>query len=129
MRYLLDTNCFLFTIHEPEKIPTKIQSLLVNPENEIYVSVASLWEISIKVKKKKLELYKPLQKIIAQDIHNNDINVLNITANDIQTFYSLRNKHNDPFDLIIISQAIQNKLSLITSDKIIKQYKQIKTLW
>lgn len=86
-----------------------------------FISIASLWEISIKISLGKLELKTPFSNISDQ-IFKNGFQILPITFEDTLTLTKLPFHHRDPFDRIIISQGISNKLSIISKDKNFNEY-------
>ena len=103
-----------------EKQPNDITKI-ENIDNNILISIASLWEISIKIKLNKLDMSIPLielQKILKQK----NMEILPIIFEDILINSKLENHHNDPFDRIIISQSINYKYPLITYDSEFKKY-------
>lgn len=123
MKYLLDTHIFLWTLFEPEKLRTETAKIIKNPENSIYVSTVTFWEISLKYALGKLELegVTPEELPVFSDKMN--FSVLDLSTEDAATFYKLpRQTHKDPFDRIIIWQAINNKLTLISKEKSIPEY-------
>ena len=127
MKYLLDTNALIGLLFRPDFLSDSAISVLLTSEN-LSVSIASLWEIGIKKSIGKLEL-----DATAEDISNMctemDVRLLNLSPKHIDVMCNLEKIHKDPFDRIIISQAIEEEMILITSDTIIPQYKGLKTLW
>jgi len=127
MNYLIDTHYILWSLFEPEKIPSNIIKIFENEEDEKYVSGISLWEISLKYSIGKLELYGTNPEGIYDSILEAGFKVLNLKNIDAVTFFRLPllEDHNDPFDRLLIWQAIQNNLIFITKDKKIEQYRKI----
>jgi PIN domain nuclease of toxin-antitoxin system len=76
MRVLLDTSAFLWFVEGNEKLSAHARNIIVDPENQLILSLASLWEIAIKISLKKLELLRPYEQLIPQQLDENDINVL-----------------------------------------------------
>lgn len=120
MRYLLDTQMVIWSTHDVDVLPKKAKDIIADPKNELYVSYASLWEITIKQSLKKLTLkgsfYDDMQK-------QNDAQLLPISTHHLQTLLTLPHHHKDPFDRLLIAQAIAEKLTLLTSDKQLRAYK------
>lgn len=98
-----------------------------NIDNICYISIASIWEMAIKLSLGKLELNLPFEKI-AYILSDNQIGVLPITLNHINKLLNLNFHHRDPFDRIIISQALSEKLTILSKDEEFKKYK-VKIEW
>lgn len=125
MRYLLDTHFVLWLLYDAKKVSSKIKMILENPKNEIYVSKISLWEISLKYGLGKLNLYNSKPDEIEKILLLNSYNILDFKSSDILSFYKLpQNFHKDPFDKMIVWQAIKNNLVLITQDEKLEIYKK-----
>lgn len=123
MTYLLDTHYLLWSITDPKKISKPIQDIITNPKNKIVVSTICFWEVSLKNSIGKLEIigFKPenLPEICAQ--LGFDIECL--SAHDSSTYHMLTaTHHKDPFDRMLIWQAIQSNYTLISSDNNVKKY-------
>lgn len=118
MRYLLDTHIFIWWMEKNSRLSKDIFSLLNNSQNQIFLSVASVWELVIKKAKKKLKIPKDVEGgIKASGFTPLNIEMLHILGIDKLPMY-----HNDPFDRIIISQAKVEHLTLITADEKILKY-------
>ena len=118
MRYLLDTHIFIWWIEKNKRLSKDIFNLLNNPQNQIFLSVASVWELIIKKAKKKLKTPKDVQG----GIKASGFIPINIEMLHVLDLEKLPMHHNDPFDRIIISQAKIEHLTLITADKKIWKY-------
>ena len=132
MTYLLDTHTLLWTLFEDEKLSEKAREAISNAENQIYVSVLSYWEISLKYALGKLELEGITPDELPEKAKEIDIEMMELSEEDAITFYKLpRLKHKDPFDRLIIWQAIRRDLPLISKDKIMEDYQKfgLVTLW
>jgi PIN domain nuclease of toxin-antitoxin system len=123
MSYLLDTHTLLWWLDENSILSTEAKTIISSPQNIIFVSAVSAWEISIKKAIGKLEAPDDLEEAIA---YNNFI-PLEITIKDGTQAGKLPNYHNDPFDRMLIAQAMNNNLTIITRDSKIPQY-QVKTI-
>jgi len=128
-KYLLDTHYLIWIMKNPENINKKILDILKNNENEIYVSLASLWEIAIKQKIGKIEFFDNLENF-KKDVESINIIWLPILDNHIYTTLDLTlyTEHKDPFDRLIIAQAKFENLILITNDDKFLLYKEIEVL-
>lgn len=121
MNLLLDTHIFLWFITGDKQIPQDIIELIGDIKNKRWISIASIWEIVIKLSLKKLEIIGGFQTI-EDFLDNNDVEILPINFNHTKTLLSLPLLHSDPFDRIIISQSISEKLNLISKDKKFIEY-------
>ncbi len=126
MNYLIDTHFVLWSLFKPEKLPVGILKIFKNEEDEKYVSSISLWEISLKYSLGKLELYGTNPEGIYNTIQDAGFKILNLESIDAATFFRLPSveDHKDPFDRLLIWQAIQNNLVFLTKDKKIEQYRK-----
>ncbi len=132
MTYLLDTHTLLWTLFEDEKLSEKAREAISNADNEIYVSVISYWEISLKYAIGKLELEGITPDELPEKAKEIAIETMDLSENDAITFYKLpRLKHKDPFDRLIIWQPICRDIPLISKDKNMADYQQfgLETLW
>lgn len=133
MRYLLDTHVILWLAFEEEKLSKKVKKILTRSDVEIYLSGVSFWEISLKFKTGKLDLksHNPetLQAGFDQFFEHKK---LNLNFEDALTFYKLEPQfHKDPFDRMLIWQALRHDLILISIDEKMKPYKSLglKLIW
>ena len=126
MKYLLDTCSFLWSLNEYEKLSPTVTNI-IESENELYLSIISLWEITIKQTIKKINLqYTPSElRLLAETM---DIQIVMFDHKDLDILYNLPYYHKDPFDRMIISQAISNDMLLITKDSQIPKY-LVKFIW
>lgn len=132
MKYILDTHTLLWVLFEDEKLSEKAKVSIKNPENEILVSIVSYWEISLKYALDKLELQGIVPEEMPKKAKEINIETLEISTVEASSFYQLpRRKHKDPFDRLIIWQAINRKIPLISKDKPIKEYQKfgLEILW
>jgi len=132
MNCLLDTHVFLWSLFNPELLTSRSEKLIRNPENTIYVSAVSLWEISLKYALGKLELTNVLPEDLPVAAHQMGLDLLPLDGQDAATFYRLPHfGHKDPFDRLIIWQAIQHKMTLIAKDAKFVDYKKVglKSVW
>ncbi|WP_372950557.1 type II toxin-antitoxin system VapC family toxin [Mariniphaga sp.] len=127
MDLFLDTHVFLWYIDGNEQLPEKIVKIINNKSNRCFVSIASIWEIVIKLSIDKLEI-KGGFKTIENFLDNNDFEILPIDLGDTKTLLKLDFFHRDPFDRMIIAQAIASDLKIISKDKQFKDY-NMEILW
>ena len=118
MKFLLDTHSLLWAVFEPDKLSAEAQEIIVDQNNIICVSLISLWEISIKQNIGRLEIPKEFFEVVA----TGGFEMLSLTIPQIKQYRTLPLHHRDPFDRMLIVQAIQQKLILITRDSEISKY-------
>ena len=116
MRYLIDTHILIWYLEGSDKLPQKLREELDNDQNTILISVASLWELAIKISAKKIELSKSLQEVQAYIVERAFV-FLNIFFEHLYTLLGLPHYHKDPFDRLIIAQAITENISVISVDQ------------
>ena len=121
MRILIDTQAFLWFVENDKQIPVKMKKYLENPENSIIVSIASLWEMTIKMSLGKLFLSCDIKEM-TEKIYNNGFEILPILPEHIIKLSTLIYLHRDPFDRIIIAQGLTENMPIVSSDKIFDNY-------
>ena len=129
MNYLLDTQVVIWFINGDERVPMSVRNEVSSPNNTISITIVSLWEMAIKRSINKLALSTSLQNI-QSGIASKYISMLPITVNHLEAVETLayQGKHRDPFDRLIISQAMVENLTLISSDPHFKNY-PVKLFW
>ncbi len=127
MNILLDTHTFIWYIEGNAKLTQKARDAIEIAGDKIYLSIISLWEIAIKTGKKQLTLQNEFDDLL--DVLNSlEIEILTITFADTQIYKNLPLHHGDPFDRMIISQAINNNLAIVGCDQSFNDY-PIQILW
>jgi PIN domain nuclease of toxin-antitoxin system len=127
MDLLLDTHALIWFINGDNQLPNKAVKIIKDLNSKCFVSIASIWEIAIKISLGKLDLnggFDEISKIMKQY----EIELLPITFEHIQTLLKLEFYHRDPFDRIIISQSLVEKLFIVTKDKNFPNY-NVKIAW
>lgn len=127
INYLLDTHTLIWFLEGDNQLSRKAKNYIETNEKNNFISIASLWEISIKLSIGKLELKKPFSDI-SKEIFNNGFQILPIVFEDTLHVSELPFHHRDPFDRIIISQCLTNKLLLISKDPAFLDY-PIEVIW
>ena len=124
MKYILDTHYILWSLFEPSRIDKGILTILKDVNATKLVSGISFWEISLKFSLGKLELFGINPDEIYERIIESGLEVISVENRLFASYYKLpkRDKHRDPFDRILIWQAIQNDLTLITKDSKMEEY-------
>jgi PIN domain nuclease of toxin-antitoxin system len=116
MRYLLDTHAFIWLDSIPVNLSAKVISICKDPANLLFISVASIWEMQIKINAGKLTLPKPLTDIIQWQRENNSIQILPVNLPHIFALDKLPVHHRDPFDRMLITQAQLENLTILSRD-------------
>jgi len=127
LKYILDTHTFIWWNDDPQLLSEKVVALCEDPSNKLFVSLASVWEMQIKLQLKKLKLSASLESIIEQQQANN-IELLTLTTQHILNLSTLPMHHKDPFDRLIISQANMDNAILLSADKKLELY-DVKVDW
>ncbi len=127
MNNLIDTHALIWFLNGDNELSDKAKKAIEDEDAINFISIASLWEIAIKISLGKLELKTPFSKI-SEQIDNNGFQILPITFEDTLILSTLPFHHRDPFDRIIISQSFNNKLAIISKDKYFNDY-QVTLTW
>lgn len=128
MRLLLDTCTFLWLISDDDSLSQSARELFQNPQNEVFLSVVSVWEITVKYQLGKLPLPQHPRHYIPQQRTRHYIESLSLHEEAIQHLANLPEIHRDPFDRMLICQAVEEGLVLLTPDPLIQQY-PVKVIW
>jgi PIN domain nuclease of toxin-antitoxin system len=128
LKLLLDTHTFLWAIGEPHRLSEVAQAQFLNNQNELFLSAASYWEICIKQAVGKLSLAPKWEELFEREITANGIQWLNIEKEHCLGILTLPPIHGDPFDRLLIAQALDEGLTILTRDSNIAQY-QVGILW
>ena len=123
--YIIDTHILLWLLSEPEKLTATVKKIL--QEDELYISMASLWEIAIKQSNGKLDIPFSPEELYAICLERN-IQIKQILPSHLNQLKKLPKIHNDPFDRLIICQSIAENIPIITHDSKIPLY-SVKTIW
>ena len=133
MKYLLDTHVFIWSFMDSYKIPKKILHLLEDESNTIFISPISFWEIALKYQNKKLILGKINVLQVPHIAEQLNFSILNPEPYDYISIGQIppKENHHDPFDRMLIQQAIRNNLVLISKDEKFPQYEEngLQLLW
>lgn len=128
MKLLLDTHAFLWAVWEPDRLGELAKAQFLDSENELLFSAASYWEICIKHTVGKLELAPCWEEMFDQEMAANGIQWLSIKKEHCQGALTLPQIHGDPFDRLLVAQAIAEGLTILTRDVNIAEY-AVDTLW
>jgi PIN domain nuclease of toxin-antitoxin system len=122
MKYLLDTHTFLWFINADEALSATAQSLIEDPNHDILLSIASIWEMAIKVSLGKLTMQEPFTEFVLKEMQENNIILLNVSPEHAGLVATLPFHHRDPFDRLIIAQALSEEILIIGMDAIFDAY-------
>lgn len=131
MKYLIDTHVFIWFMEGNPSFSPIAKSIILNKNNEIFISIASLWEISIKNSIGKLLISKKFNEL-SNVLYNNLIEILPITFSHTVENNQLPFHHRDPFDRIIVAQAIIENVNFISADAVFDNYlkgKSVSRIW
>jgi PIN domain nuclease of toxin-antitoxin system len=128
MKIILDTHTFLWFVAGNPKLSAHARELIEMPDNQRLFSVASAWEIAIKLSLGKLTLTGQFKDLIPNQLYTNDITLLPIVTSHLSTVIELPFHHRDPFDRLIIAQAATENIPVITADRAFASY-EIEQLW
>ena len=129
MSFLLDTSTFLWFVNEAGSIREETRRIIEDPDNAIHVSLVSFWEIAIKANLGRgLNLPHPFSVFIDMALDNYDFKILEITVLHIKRVNTLPHFHRDPFDRLLIAQALTESLPLISNDAAFDSYR-VQRLW
>ena len=126
MKQLLDTHTFIWFVMGNPKISTEVRTQIENNEN--LLSIASVWEMAIKYSSGKLSFDLPFEVFIEQQISNNGIDLLEIRTAHIKVVATLPLHHRDPFDRLLIAQAMVEQIPILSADSAFDAY-SIQRLW
>jgi PIN domain nuclease of toxin-antitoxin system len=116
MKLLLDTHIFIWWADKPENLSPVALSALEDQTNGLVLSVASVWEIQVKIQLGKLKLSQPLKELIDSQQEINDLQVLPVALPHVLALDTLPFHHKDPFDRLLIAQSIVEDATLVTAD-------------
>ena len=122
MRYLLDTCAWIFILTANDRFSAEQKKVIFDLDNTLYISVISVWEMTIKLSKGKLELPKPIDNLVFEACVKDNYQLLDLNIFSVLNAKNLPLHHQDPFDRMLIAQAIDNDLTIITTDSIFSQY-------
>ena len=128
MKLLLDTHAFLWFIEGNLNLSDVVKNAIEDQNNQKFLSVASLWEMSIKISIGKLELGMTFTELINREVYENTIELLEIKPEHLDELTKLPFNHKDPFDRLIIAQGLAEKIPVVTKDSAFRSY-PITLLW
>ncbi|MEO8211331.1 MAG: type II toxin-antitoxin system VapC family toxin [bacterium] len=128
MKILLDTHSFLWFVYGDNKLSKKAIKTIENPENSLLLSIASIWELAIKISINKLRIKGSLKDFISEETSKNGIRLFGIKEDHIYLLTQLPYFNKDPFDRLLVCQCKEEEISIISADKRFDDYK-INRIW
>jgi PIN domain nuclease of toxin-antitoxin system len=127
MRVLLDTHAFLWGVADDPRLSAPGREAIADA-SERFLSIASCWEMAIKASRGRLTLEKPIEKFIPEQLERNPFRLLSIDLDDVARVATLPFHHRDPFDRLLIAQALNDELAIVSADPILGKY-GVKRVW
>lgn len=128
MDLLLDTHTFLWFIDDDPRLSEAAARHIGDPAARVLVSVVTAWEIAIKVSTGKLTLDRPLTQLWPESLSQNEFEVLDVRSEHVMALSPLPLHHRDPFDRLLIAQAISEQLQLVSADAAFDAY-PVERIW
>ena len=128
MRVLLDTQAFLWWIEDAPTLSRKARNAIADPDNECLLSLASCWEMAIKVSLDKLRLPSAVERFIPDQLAANGFRQLEIGFRHVARVATMDFHHRDPFDRLLAAQAIEERCPIVSADPIFRRY-GVKRIW
>ncbi len=128
MRLLLDTQTFLWSISAPERLRARARRAIESGANEVFVSAASAWEIAIKTRLGRLSLPEDPQRFVTEQMEQNAFQPLPVQIRHALKVIDLPDVHRDPFDRLLVAQAMVEELVLVTNDPQVRRY-PVRVVW
>lgn len=128
MKVLMDTHALLCAVSGDRKLGLQAAAAFIDPETDLFFSMAGYWEICIKVSLNKLRLTENWEETIQKEMSLNGIRWLNIQKSHCEVLLNLPYHHRDPFDRLLIAQASVEKMTIMTRDAVFRKYR-IPILW
>ncbi len=118
MRYLVDTNIYIFMLEDPTRLSERQKAIIEHPDNDLWMSIASLYEMAIKVRTGKLVLSVPFEQVAEKQRKKLKIKLIREKLSHYKQLSTVQkiHDHGDPFDLLILAQSMVERLPILTAD-------------
>ncbi|MCH8541073.1 MAG: type II toxin-antitoxin system VapC family toxin [Opitutales bacterium] len=126
---LLDTHTFVWWVSDRNQLSKAARAALEDETSQLHLSVVSAWEIALLQKKNRLRLPVPVPDFMQRGLARHGIHELPLLRRTVLTAVNLPDIHNDPFDRILVAEAIQGRLTIVTKDSVIPEYPDAITIW
>lgn len=127
MRVLLDTHAFIWGFLDDPRLSLAARRAITEAPDR-YVSIASCWEMAIKVSRGKLTFAKPLDRILPEQLGLGGFQLLPVDLDDVARLATLPFHHRDPFDRMLVAQALNDELTIVSADPVFRKY-GVKRVW
>jgi len=128
LRLLLDTHAFLWWVEDDSRVARNARIAIADPANDCFLSLASSWEMAIKISLGKLRLATPLERFVPDQLAANGFRELAIDFRHVARVSRLPFHHRDPFDRILVAQALEEDLTLVSADRVFRTY-GVRRVW
>lgn len=122
MRLLLDTHAFLWWIGDDDRLSRRAAALIADGTNQVFVSAASAWEVVLKSALGRIEVPTPIDRFFMAQLEANAFVPLPIQVRHTLGLASLPGVHRDPFDRILVAQAVAEELAIVSGDELVRRY-------
>lgn len=128
MRFLLDTHVLLWSLEDDPKLSPRARELLEDMEHQPVLSIASLWEMAIKISLGRLERRHSFTDLVEEKVVGQGLELIQISPAHLDTLTELPFHHRDPFDRLIVAQCLAEDLPLLSGDGVLDEYR-VERLW
>ncbi|WP_295613986.1 type II toxin-antitoxin system VapC family toxin [Chamaesiphon sp. GL140_3_metabinner_50] len=128
MRVLIDTHVFIWYVQSSDRLPSFVTAIINDGRNDILLSIASVWEMAIKQSTGKLNLGNPYASFISEQMKLNSMELLPVRLEHLNLITTLPLHHRDPFDRLLIAQAIAEDILFISADSVFSLY-PVRLMW
>jgi PIN domain nuclease of toxin-antitoxin system len=128
VKLLLDTHAFLWWVEGTPAVGRRARTAVSNPDNEVLFSIASCWELAIQLSRGKLRLAQRLERFIPEQLRLNGFSLLDVQLTHVVRVADLPFRHRDPFDRLLVAQALEDDLTIVSADRVFRQY-GVALLW
>jgi PIN domain nuclease of toxin-antitoxin system len=122
VRLLLDTHAFLWWVEGEPALGRRARAAVADPDNEVFLSIASCWELAIKLSLGKLRLNEDIERFIPEQLTRNGFALLGVEFRHVARVADLPFHHRDPFDRLLVAQALQDDLAIVSVDRVLRKY-------
>jgi PIN domain nuclease of toxin-antitoxin system len=122
VKLLLDTHAFLWWVEGTPALGRRARAAVANPDNEVFISIASCWELAIKLSLGKLRLTQRLDRFIPEQLTLNGFSLFAVELRHVVGVADLPFHHRDPFDRLLVAQALQDQLAVVSADRVFRRY-------
>lgn len=122
MRLLLDTHAFLWWVEGAPALGRRAHAAIANANNDVFLSIATCWELAIKLSLGKLRLAQSVERFIPEQLARNGFTLLGLEFRHVARVGDLPFHHRDPFDRVLVAQALQDDLAIVSADRVLRKY-------